>query len=116
MIMQNGTAKAILRKIRVSPQKLNIVASMIRGMRAQRALDVLMYSKKRIANDVRKTLASAIANAANNNGLNPDALFVKEAHVGYSIKLRRYRPRGRGRGEVITKPFSHLTVIVEERS
>lgn len=113
--MQNNSAKAILRKIRVSPQKLNIVASMIRGMNAQKALSVLMFSKKRIANDVRKTLLSAIANAENNNGLNSDALFVKEAHVGYSIKLRRFHPRGRGRGGVVTKPFSHLTIVVEER-
>lgn len=113
--MQNNSAKAILRKVRVSPQKLNIVASMIRGMNAQKALNVLMFSKKRIANDVRKTLLSAIANADNNNGLNSDALFVKEAHVGYSIKLRRFHPRGRGRGGVVTKPFSHLTIVVEER-
>ncbi len=113
--MQNNSAKAILRKVRVSPQKLNIVASMIRGMNAQKALSVLMFSKKRIANDVRKTLLSAIANAENNNGLNSDNLFVKEAHVGYSIKLRRFHPRGRGRGGVVTKPFSHLTIVVEER-
>ena len=115
MIMENNTAKAILRKVRVSPQKLNIVASMIRGMNANKALDVLLYSKKRIANDVRKTLASAIANAENNNGFNPDALYVKEAHVGYSLKLRRFHPRGRGKGGVVTKPFSHLTIIVEEK-
>lgn len=113
--MQNNSAKAILRKIRVSPQKLNVVASMIRGMNAQKALSVLMFSKKRIANDVRKTLLSAIANAENNNGLSSDTLFVKEAHVGYSIKLRRFHPRGRGRGGVVTKPFSHLTIVVEER-
>jgi len=113
--MQNNSAKAILRKVRVSPQKLNIVASMIRGMDAQKALNVLMFSKKRIAHDVRKTLLSAIANAENNNGLNSNVLFVKEAHVGYSIKLRRFHPRGRGRGGVVTKPFSHLTIVVEER-
>lgn len=113
--MQNNVAKAVLRKIRVSPQKLNVVASMIRGMKVQRALDVLLYSRKRIATEVRKTLMSAIANAENNNGLDREKLMVKEAHVGYSIKLRRYRPRGRGRGEVITKPFSHLTVVVEAR-
>ncbi|MDR1234372.1 MAG: 50S ribosomal protein L22 [Holosporales bacterium] len=111
----DNTAKAILRKVRVSPQKLNIVASMIRGMPVQKAMDTLLYSKKRIANDVRKTLNSAVANAENNHGLNPDSLYVKEAHVGYSIKLRRFHPRGRGRGGVVMKPFSHLTVIVEER-
>lgn len=113
--MQSNTAKAILRKIRVSPQKLNVVASMIRGMKAQRALDVLVYSKKRIAKEVWKTLRSAIANAETNNGLDPEKLIVSEAHVGYSIKLRRFRPRGRGRGEVVTKPFSHLTIVVESR-
>ncbi len=113
--MQDNSARAILRKLRVSPQKLNIVASMIRGMDAQKALNVLMFSKKRIAKDVRKTLLSAIANAENNNDLNSDNLFVKEAHVGYSIKLRRFHPRGRGRGGVVTKPFSHLTIVVEER-
>ena len=113
--MENNSAKAILRKIRVSPQKLNIVASMIRGLKADRALDVLLYSKRRIANDVRKTLVSAVANAENNNGMNPEALYVKEAHVGYSIKLRRFHPRGRGRGGVVTKPFSHLTIIVAEK-
>ena len=116
MITQNNLARAVLRKVRVSPQKLNVVASVIRGMNAKRALDTLLFFKKRIANDVRKTLLSAVANAENNNGLKADALFVKEAYVGYSLKLRRFRPRGRGRGEVITKPFSHLTIVVEERN
>ncbi|MBQ8651623.1 MAG: 50S ribosomal protein L22 [Alphaproteobacteria bacterium] len=114
--MQNRTAKAILRKVRVSPQKLNIVAAMIRGLNAQRACDVLQHSKRRIANDVRKTVLSAIANAENNAGINSDSLFVKEAYVGYSLKLRRFHPRGRGRGGVVTKPFSHLTVVLEERN
>jgi large subunit ribosomal protein L22 len=83
-------------------------------MNVTKALDALIYSKKRIAIDVRKALTSAIANAENNHGLSVNLLLVKEAYVGYSIKLRRYRPRGRGRGEVITKPFSNLTIIVEE--
>jgi large subunit ribosomal protein L22 len=108
-------AKAVLRKMRVSPQKLNVVASMVRGMDARRALGVLLYSKKRIAVDVRKTLVSAVANAENNQAMNADALYIKEIHVGHSLKLRRFRPRGRGRGEVVTKPFSNLTVVVEER-
>lgn len=112
--MQN-TATAILRKVRVSPQKLNIVAAMIRGMKADKALGALLYSKRRIAIDVRKTLMSAIANAENNHGLDADSLFVKEAHVGYSIKLKRFHPRGRGRGGHVTKPFSHLSIIVEQR-
>ncbi|MDR1390818.1 MAG: 50S ribosomal protein L22 [Holosporales bacterium] len=115
MIAQNNSVRAVLRKIRVSPQKLNVVVSMIRGMRTAKALDVLLYSKRRIADDVRKTLLSAVANAENNNGINPGSLFVKEAYVGYSIKLRRFHPRGRGRGGKIMKPFSHLTIVVEER-
>ncbi|MDR1034937.1 MAG: 50S ribosomal protein L22 [Holosporales bacterium] len=113
--MQDRSAKAVLRKIRVSPQKLNVVASMIRGMRAMRAADVLLYSKKRIANDVRKTLMSAIANAENNHGLNASELYIGEAYVGNSIKFRRFHPRGRGRGGVISKPFSHLTIIVKQK-
>jgi large subunit ribosomal protein L22 len=115
MINNSRAAKAVLRKIRVSPQKLNVVASMIRGMDVRKALGVLLFSKKRIAVDVRKTLTSAIANAENNQALDSNSLYVKEAHVGHSLKLRRYRPRGRGRGEVITKPFSNLTIVVEER-
>jgi large subunit ribosomal protein L22 len=113
--MSENIAKAILKKVRVSPQKLNLVAAMIRGMHILRALGVLTHCKKRIAVDVRKTLQSAIANAENNHGLDPDALYVKEAYVGYSLKLKRYRPRGRGKGEVITKPFSNLTIVVAER-
>jgi len=115
MIMQNNCVQAVLRKIRVSPQKLNLIAAMIRGMKADKALDVLLYSKRRIAVEVRKTLMSAMANAENNNGMNTDALYVKEAHVGYSIRLKRFHPRGRGKGGVVTKPFSHLTIIVQEK-
>jgi large subunit ribosomal protein L22 len=115
MRIPENMARAVIRKLRVSPQKLNLVASMIRGMRAEKALDVLHYSKKRIAVDVRKALVSAVANAENNHGLKVDALFVREAYTGYGLKLRRFHPRGRGRGGVITKPFSHLTIVVEER-
>jgi large subunit ribosomal protein L22 len=114
--MSDSCAKAILRKIRVSPQKLNLVAAMIRGMHVKRANGVLACCKKRIAIDVRKTLKSAIANAENNHGMDSASLYVIEAFVGHSLKLRRFRPRGRGKGEVITKPFSHLTIILKERS
>lgn len=114
MIMQNE-AVAKLKKVRVSPQKLNVVASMIRGMKADKAVGALLYSKRRIANDVRKTLLSAMANAENNHGLDVDRLYVKEAYVGYSIKLKRFHPRGRGRGGRVTKPFSHLSIVVEQR-
>jgi large subunit ribosomal protein L22 len=116
MIMARNSAKAVLKKIRVSPQKLNLVAAMIRGMPASRAVDTLTHCRKRISVDVRKALQSAMANAEMNHGLDLGALYVKEAYVGYSLKLRRYRPRGRGKGEVITKPFSNLTIVVEERS
>jgi large subunit ribosomal protein L22 len=115
MMTQDGSARAVLRKIRVSPQKLNVVASMIRGMHVMRAADVLLYSKKRIANDVRKTLMSAVANAENNHGLDASGLYVGEAYVGHSIKLRRFHPRGRGRGGIISKPFSHLTIVVRQK-
>jgi large subunit ribosomal protein L22 len=88
---------------------------MIRGMPASRALNVLRYSKKRIAIDVKKTLMSAIANAENNNGIDAGTLYVKEAYTGDGIRLRRFHPRGRGRGGVIMKPFSNLTIVVEAR-
>jgi large subunit ribosomal protein L22 len=110
-----NTAIAILKKIRVSPQKLNLVVSMIRGMKAQKALDVLLYSKKRVAGDVKKTLMSAIANAENNNGLRAEKLYIKEAYTGNGMRLRRFRPRGRGRSEVVIKPFSNLTIVVAEK-
>ena len=115
MILQDNETRAVLKRIRVSPQKLNLVASMIRGKHAKRAMDILLFSNKRIAVDVRKTLQSAMANAQNNKGLDPDKLYVKESFVGSSIKLRRFMPRGRGRSSSISKPFSHLTIVVEER-
>ena len=116
MILKDNETKAVLKKIRISPQKLNLVAEMIRGMQAKKAMDVLLYCKKRIAIDVRKTLQSAMANASNNKGLDLSKLFVKESFVGSSIKLRRLMPRGRGRASRIYKPFSHLTIVVEERN
>ena len=115
MIVRENEAVAVLRKIRTSPQKLNLVAAMIRKLPAKRAIDVLLYSKKRIAVEVRKTLQSAMANAENNKGLDAAKLFVKEAYVGDSMRLRRFMPKGRGRSGSIVKPFSHLTIIVEER-
>lgn len=114
--MSTNCVKAILKKLRVSPQKLNVVASMVRGMPVSKALGVLLHSKRRVADDVRKTVMSAVANAENNNGMNPDSLYVREAYVGHSLTLKRFHPRGRGRGGRIHKPFSHLTVVVAERS
>ena len=108
-------AIAVLRNLRVSPQKLNLVAQMIRGQDAEKALATLTFSKRRIARDVKKALESAIANAENNHQLDVDRLFVKEAYVGKSFKMKRFRPRARGRVGRIEKPFSHLTVVVRER-
>jgi large subunit ribosomal protein L22 len=108
-------AYAVLRNLRVSPQKLNLVATMIRGMDAEKALAALTFSRRRISDDVKKALQSAIANAENNHQLDVDRLFIKEASVGKAITMRRFRPRARGRTGRIRKPFSHLTVIVRER-
>lgn len=108
-------AQAVLRKVRVSPRKLNLVAGMIRGLPVEKALDVLTFSRKRIAIDVKKTLMSALANAENNHGLDIDSLVVSEAYVGKSFVMKRFRARAKGRGVGIRKPFSHLTVVVSER-
>ena len=108
-------AYAVLRNLRISPQKLNLVATMIRGMDAEKALAALTFSRRRISDDVKKALQSAIANAENNHQLDVDRLFIKEASVGKAITMRRFRPRARGRTGRIRKPFSHLTVIVSER-
>ena len=108
-------AYAVLRNLRVSPQKLNLVATMIRGMDAEKALAALTFSRRRISDDVKKAVQSAIANAENNHQLDVDRLFIKEASVGKAITMRRFRPRARGRTGRIRKPFSHLTVIVSAR-
>lgn len=103
------------RAIRISPQKLNLVAGLIRGKDASKALADLTFSPKRVAGDVKKVLESAIANAENNHQLDVDRLYVSEATVGRSFALKRFRPRARGRTGSITKPFSNLTVVVRER-
>jgi large subunit ribosomal protein L22 len=107
-------AQAVLRNLRTSPTKLNLVAEMIRGMKVQDALTQLAFSNKRISQDVRKTLQSAIANAENNHNLNVDALVVKEAWVGKGMVMKRFHARARGRGARILKPHSHLTIVVRE--
>ena len=112
--LPNNEAKAVTRNIRVSPQKLNLVAQMIRGKKVAGALADLEFSRKRIAKDVRKCLESAIANAENNHDLDVDALVVAEAYVGKSIVMKRFHARGRGRASRIEKPFSHLTIVVRE--
>ena len=112
--LSENEAKAIARNIRVSPQKLNLVAALIRGRRAQDAVAVLTFSKRRIAQTVKKTLESAIANAENNHDLDVDDLIVSEAHVGKAIVIKRFMPRGRGRVGRIFKPFANLTIVVRQ--
>jgi large subunit ribosomal protein L22 len=112
--LPDNEAKAIARNIRVSPQKLNLVAQLIRGKKVATALADLTFSRKRIANDVKKCLESAIANAENNHDLDVDDLIVAEAHVGKAMVMKRWSPRGRGRSGKILKPFSHLTIVVRQ--
>jgi large subunit ribosomal protein L22 len=107
-------AQAITRNLRISPQKLNLVAMMIRGKKVDQALADLEFSRKRIAIDVRKCVMSAVANAENNHGLDVNQLVVKEAWVGKNIVMKRFAARGRGRGSAIFKPFSEITVVVRE--
>ena len=111
----DNEAKAMLRNLRVSPQKLNEVASMIRGMTASKALAALNFSRRRISGDVKKTLQSAISNAENNHSLDVDRLIVREAYVGKGLVMKRFHARARGRGARILKPFSHLTIVVAEK-
>jgi large subunit ribosomal protein L22 len=110
----DNEAMAKLRMLRTSPQKLNLVAAMIRGKKVDKALNDLTFSKKRIAADVKKCLQSAIANAENNHNLDVDELIVAEAYVGKNLVMKRGRPRARGRFGRIMKPFSELTIKVRE--
>jgi large subunit ribosomal protein L22 len=112
--LSDNEAQAVARMIRVSPQKLNLLAQLIRGKKVATALADLQFSRKRIAQDVKKCLESAIANAENNHDLDVDDLIVAEAHVGKGLVLKRFSPRGRGRSGRIFKPFSHLTIIVRQ--
>ena len=110
----DNEAKCVMRTIRVSPRKLDLVAATIRGKKASLAVNELTFSKKRIAIDVKKALNSAIANAENNHGLDVDRLVVAQASVGNSLKMRRFRPAGRGRMHPYRKDFSNLEIIVRE--
>lgn len=112
--LADNEAKAVARNLRISPQKLNLVAETIRGEKVEDALVKLTFNNRRIAQDVKKTLQSAIANAENNHQLDPDMLVVKEAYVGKGLVMKRWRARARGRIGRIIKPFSHLTVVVAE--
>lgn len=113
---KDGEVRAFGKNIRTSSQKLNLVAQMIRGKKAEQAVIDLEFSSRRIANDVRKVLQSAIANAENNHNLDIDKLIVSEAYVGNSIVMKRFRARAKGRGARILKPFSNLTIIVKEQA
>ena len=112
--LPESEAKAVARMLRVSPQKLNLVAQLIRGKKVATALADLEFSQKRISREVRKCLESAIANAENNHDLDVDDLVVKEAHVGKALVLKRFHARARGRGSRILKPFANLTIVVRE--
>ena len=112
--LPDNEAKAVAKMLRVSPQKLNLVAQLIRGKKVATALADLEFSRKRIAKDVRKCLESAIANAENNHDLDVDDLVVAEASVGKALVIKRFSPRGRGRVGKILKPFSHLTIVVRQ--
>ena len=109
------TVKAINKNVRTSPRKLALVCNFIKGKKADVALKDLEFTRKRIAHDVSKTVKSAIANAENNYQFDIDNLFVKEAFVGKSLVMKRYRPRAKGRASPIKKPFSRITIILEEK-
>ena len=112
--LADNEAKAIARMLRVSPQKLNLLAQLIRGKKVDRALADLEFSRKRIAHEVKKTLESAIANAENNHGLDVDDLIVSQAFVGKAMVMKRFHARARGRASLVEKPFANLTIIVRE--
>jgi large subunit ribosomal protein L22 len=115
-VLSDDEAKAVARNLRVSPQKLNLVAQMIRGKKVDVALADLEFSRKRIARDVRKCVMSAVANAENNHGLDVNDLVVSEAYVGKNLVIRRFNARGRGKMSPIQKPFAQLTVVVKQKA
>ena len=112
--LPDTAAKAVSRSLRVSPQKLNLVAALIRGKKVEKALADLEFSRKRIAQDVKKCVMSAVANAENNHQLDVNQLVVSEAYVGKNLVLKRFHAHGRGRASTVFKPFSQITVIVKE--
>jgi large subunit ribosomal protein L22 len=112
--LKENEARAVTRLVRVSPQKLNLLAQLIRGKKVDRALADLTFSRKWVAKDVKKTLESAIANAENNHALDVDALVVAEAYVGKNLVMKRIRARARGRAGRIEKPFAQITVVLRQ--
>lgn len=114
--LEANETKAVINRLRISPRKLNLVCGMIRGMDVASAITQLTFSSKRIAQDVKKGLQSAVANAENNHNLNVDELYVKEAYVGKNLVMKRMHTRGRGRSARIFKPFANLTLILREKA
>jgi large subunit ribosomal protein L22 len=112
----SNEARAVLRMHRISSQKLNLLAQLIRGKPAQKAMDELQFSRKRAAADVLKLLKSCVANADNNHGLDIDSLVVAEAHVGKNLVMKRMHARARGRGVRVNKPFSQITIVLRDTS
>ena len=115
MKKNNTFVKAINKNVRTSPRKLSLVLNFIKGKKADKALRDLEFSRKRIAKEVSKTVKSAISNAENNHQYDIDNLFVKEAYVGKSLVMKRFRPRAKGRASPIKKPFSRITIVLEEK-
>ena len=112
---EDNFSKVYLKSIRVSPKKLNIIISPIRGLNVEKALNYLSFSQKRISIQIKKALQSAIANAENNHQLDVDKLYVHEASVGKGLVMKRFKPRAKGRGVRILKPFSNLTIKLKEQ-
>lgn len=112
---EDDQAMAKGRMIKTSPQKLNLVAQSIRGMKVERALNELEFSRKRVAREVKAVLESAIANAENNHDLDIDSLIVEQAFVGKNLVMKRFRPRARGRVGKIQKPFAEITIVLREK-
>ena len=114
MQKNKNTVKAINKNVRSSPRKINLLLKNIRGKKADIAIRDLSFARQRVARDIRKTVQSALANAENNNQYDIDNLYVKEAYVGKSIVLKRFRARAKGRASGIKKPYSNLTIILSE--
>ena len=115
MQKNNLTVKAVNKNVRTSSRKLSLVLNFIKGKKADLALRDLEFSRKRISRDVSKTVKSAISNAENNHQYDIDNLFIKEAYVGKSLVMKRFRPRAKGRASPIKKPFSRITIVLEEK-
>jgi large subunit ribosomal protein L22 len=116
MQKNNNTVKAINKNVRSSPRKINILLKTIRGKKADIAIRNLSFARQRIAFDIKKTVQSAVANAENNNQYDVDNLYIKEAYVGKSIVLKRFRARAKGRASAIKKPYANLTIILSEKT